>query len=348
MVAKVVLVVFLISDQAGESTTRAFEQAALEVLGHDAKVEVEVVHEDPDDMFAIERAGAADGVIELSLNQHDTEARLHCYIARLERWVSRSIVFDAGDEAGERARMLGFAVASMFTPEVTDTEPEPSAANRTPSEPEPANNAPTTPAPKPTLAKVGPSDTNSSGVGVVDTGAKHEPSAGSPLGSLDFSAVLAMGIQGEAESIGAAAGLGLPVAGPLWLRASLAGRTGEIPAAQANTRQLNLGLGLAWSLFRAGVSPSFEAVLRGDLLGSWFEVGHLSADDPSVVRKSRWQFGADLVLGAGLGLTSNALLYAGGGLEAMLGKTDIYTHGELVAVVPPLRLVGEVGVRTRF
>jgi hypothetical protein len=32
----------------------------------------------------------------------------------------------------------------------------------------------------------------------------------------------------------------------------------------------------------------------------------------------------------------------------VLGKTEIYTHGERVAVVPPFRTVAELGFRTRF
>jgi hypothetical protein len=56
-------------------------------------------------------------------------ARLHCYLSREQRWVDRQIEFGgAGErEECERGRLLGFAVATMFTDDNARTEPETAA-----------------------------------------------------------------------------------------------------------------------------------------------------------------------------------------------------------------------------
>jgi hypothetical protein len=88
--------------------------------------------------------------------------------------------------------------------------------------------------------------------------------------------------------------------------------------------------------------------LRLDAFASYFEATHFSEDDVVPDRKSRWLAGADLIGEAGLRFTSNLSGFVGTGLEGMLGRTDIYAHGSQVAVVPPFRVVGELGLRAGF
>jgi hypothetical protein len=134
--------------------------------------------------------------------------------------------------------------------------------------------------------------------------------------------------------------------GPLWARLFVAGRSGNIPEAQASTRTALLGGGLALALLPE--TSSFELGGRLDAFASYFDVSHLSEDDIEADRRNRWQAGADLVAEGGWRFTGGAGLFAGVGLEAILGKTEIYTHHNRVAVVPPFRAVAELGFRTRF
>jgi opacity protein-like surface antigen len=129
-------------------------------------------------------------------------------------------------------------------------------------------------------------------------------------------------------------------------RLFVAGRAGSIAHAQASTRNALLGAGLAVALpFR---ERRFELGLRGDLFVSYFDATHLSEDDVTPDRRSRWLPGGDLVAEGGFRFDENAGVFLGAGIEAMLGKTDLYTHGQRVAVVPVLRAVGEMGFRIGF
>jgi hypothetical protein len=95
-------------------------------------------------------------------------------------------------------------------------------------------------------------------------------------------------------------------------------------------------------------SSPFGLGTRLDVFASYFDVTHLSEDDIEPDRRSRWQLGGDGVVEGGWHITRGAGLFLGGGIEAVLGKTEIFTHHTPVAVVPPFRAVAELGFRTRF
>jgi len=130
------------------------------------------------------------------------------------------------------------------------------------------------------------------------------------------------------------------------MRLFVAGRTGNIPEAQATTRTAIAGGGLALSLLSESKPLALGA--RLDVFASYFDASHLSEDDIEPDRRSRWLAGADLIAEAGVRLTGGASVAIGAGLEGMLGKTEVYTHGSRVAVVPPFRAVAELGFRARF
>jgi opacity protein-like surface antigen len=88
--------------------------------------------------------------------------------------------------------------------------------------------------------------------------------------------------------------------------------------------------------------------LRADAFASYFDASHLSEDDLEPDLRSRWQAGADLIAEAGYRFTVGAGVFLGAGIEGMLGKTEIYTHHNRVAVIPPFRAVAELGFRTYF
>jgi hypothetical protein len=126
----------------------------------------------------------------------------------------------------------------------------------------------------------------------------------------------------------------------------LAGRSGNIPEAQASTRTALMGGGFALAFLPD--THRFELGARLDDFASYFEASHLSEDDVSPDRRSRWLAGADLLAEGGVRVSGGAGVVLAAGLEAMLGKTEVFTHGQRVAVVPPFRAVAEIGFRTRF
>lgn len=317
----------------GPAMATAFQRAVQRVLGPDAHVQTDLVAEDPPDAEALARAPDADGVVELSFTPGGQKARLHCYVAREKRWLDREISFgeshgSARNEVSERGRLLGFAVATMYAAESeSESEPAPEAAP-----------------PSAAVAPVKPVEKASSVAG-GDRGS-HRPGPRSRGRAAEFGAIISSGLGGPASGIGASAGFRLGLVGPLWGRLFIGGRAGNVPAAQASTRTVLLGGGLVVGLLPQ-TSP-FELGLRADAFASYFDASHLSEDDLEPDLRSRWQAGADLVAEGGFRFTPNAGVFLGAGLEAMLGKTEIYTHRSRVAVIPPFRAIAELGFRTRF
>ncbi len=310
--------------------TSAFEQAARRVLGSEANLKFEVVASDPPDPESVARATGVDGVVELSFTPEENKARVHCYVAKEQRWLDREISFGESrasvqSETVERGRLLGFAVASMFSGEAK-AEPAASPPAAAPSKPAVA---PPAPAPRPDSEP-------------------RSPAQGLPHGtrSIEFAGIASSGVEGNAAGLGASAALRFLWTGPLWARLFVAGRTGNIPLAQASTRTALFGAGLALALLPE--RQPFELGARLDAFASYFEASHLSEDDVDPDRRSRWLPGGDLLAEGGVRVAGAAGVLLAAGVEATLGKTDIYTHGRQVAVVPPFRAVAELGFRTRF
>src|SRR6185436_16556319 len=139
--------------------------------------------------------------------------------------------------------------------------------------------------------------------------------------------------------LGASAGVRLAWAGPIWARLFVAARGGNIELAQTTTGTGLIGAGLALAALRP--AERFQLGLRIDAFASYFRASHLSEDAVTPANQSRCLPGGDLVAEAGLHLLGKTGLFLGGGVEAVVGRTDIYTHGTKVAVVPALRAVGE-------
>ncbi len=334
MLLHAALVVFIMSPDPMEPTTQSFREAALEVLGPSAALHIEAAADTLPDTDAIERAGAADGVVELRWSPARDRVLLHCYVKDQARWIDRTILFSHSDPDSERGRLLGFSVASMFTEAPARREAVAEAAPHAPPEHALLPAAASTREPDPSSE---PFDA-----------ASALPAAWSEVRgrSLEFSGIAASGFSGATAELGASAAIRFVLSEPLWLRVSVAGRAGEIPAAQANVRRAVAGLGISLSLLPD--ASRWEIGLRADLLGAWLEVAHLSSDDTQRVRFHRWFAGGDALATLGYRFSSLATVYASAGVEAMLGRTHVYTHGEEVAVVPYLRGVAEAGFRTNF
>ncbi|HYQ44443.1 MAG TPA: hypothetical protein VER11_20815 [Polyangiaceae bacterium] len=318
----------------GEAMISAFRQAAQRVLGSETQLRTRVVASDPPDEVAVATASDADGVVELSFSPEGQKAHLHCYVAREKRWLDREISFGdspgtAHNEINERGRLLGFAVATMYASEANDQTREQAA-----------------PAPPPARA---PSSEAAPKIGAPGN-TSLQPVAAAPERRTrrvaEFAAIMSTGLEGTAAGLGASAGFRLRLTGPIWTRLFIAGRTGNVPEAQASTRTALMGGGLAFAFLPD--TASFELGTRLDLFACYFDASHLSEDDVAADRRSRWQAGADVVAEGGWHVTRDAGAFLGLGVEGVLGKTEIYTHHQRVAVVSPFRATAELGFRTRF
>jgi opacity protein-like surface antigen len=316
------LIVIAIALEARNPVLIAFEDAARGVLGRGATVQIDTAESDPPDAEVAALGAKSDGVVELTLSEDGARARLHCFLSGQKRWVDREIVFPAEgapseSEVTQRGRLLGFAAASMFTGEAD--EPEVPVVELNP------------PAP---MDRVAPSTT------------KHASPPYSETMSLELAGAASTGLGGTASGWGASVGLRWAFAGPLGARMFFAGRAGSVPEAQSTTRTLQGGAGLSLRLL-----PATSRLLVGarlDAILSYFETVHFSEDDAEPDRKSRFLPGVDLLAEAGFRLSQPVSLYGGAGIEAMFGSTTIDTHGQPVAVIPPFRVVGELGLRVFF
>jgi hypothetical protein len=341
MLSPALLVVFVTSPARVEPTTAHLERAAREVLGPSTELRVESVPSSLSDAAALERAGAADGMVELRWNGTRQSVELHCFIASEQRWVDRTLRFVPADRDPDRGRMLGFVLASMFVDapsfaRARDLEQTSIEAPAPASAPAPLG-APAAAATVGATANL----TDSSAA----PGGRRQQVVG-PF-SLEFAAVATSGFgASDGAELGALAALGIPLSEGLSLRIQLTGRQGEIPVAQANVRRVISGVGLAWNTLPE--TSSVELWLRADALGSWIGISHLSSDDVASVKNHGWLFGGDAVATLGYRISTLLTFSVGAGLEAMLGQTHVFTHGIERATLPRIRGVGELGFVTHF
>jgi len=325
MTPALVLIVLVSTSEARSTTSSAVQHAAQEVLGSKAQVSVEAYATPPDDGELTEKAQSADLVAELSWQdaQH-RHALVHCYVSRLRRFVDRQLDFEDQDDLRERGRLIGFALASM-APEQEPPAPEPLAA---PPKPEPR--AKPKERPRPEAAR-----------------AIEQPSS-APLGALDATFLGAVGLGGPAD------GLGAGIAGRWFfhrgfaLRLATGVRHGDVSAARAVSELFFGGLGVAFQ-FSNPESPSSLALGgRTDLLVMSYSLRHRASEEDAPQHQSRVMGGADLLLEGTWYVWKHAGLFMNGGSELAFGHTDVLVGGKEVADIPPLRLVGEAGIRATF
>ena len=311
-----VLVVLIVSTAGVDPAASALEASAQELLGQTAKIRLILTPVDPSDVDTLQRAGAADGVVELAWSDDHSSALLHCYVTHDARWVDRRITFSADDEEPERGRLLGFAIASMFPRLVSLPEPAEKPVDSTPAQ----ATSRSSPAPK--------------------------PSAQAIRLELELAASATTGVRGPADAAGGMVGMRLPLAHALSLHAAIGARVGEIPVAHASTRTAMGELGLAW-VTSAGDSP-LQLGLRADFLASWLEVTRALANDGEIESRARWTFGGAALVEGGHRFSRRLGVYVGAGTEVLLSETDIYAEGQFEAKLPTFRIVGELGLRGGF
>jgi len=324
MISALVLIVLVSTTEARSTTSSAVQHAAQEVLGNRAQVTIESYTTPPDDVELTDKARGADLVAELSWQdaQH-RHALVHCYVSRLQRFVNRELDFEDQDDLRERGRLIGFALASM-APE-QEPAPEPTAP---PQKPEP-----------PARPKQHPNRASPRAV---------EQSSSAPLGAVDATFLGAVGLGGPAD------GLGAGIAGRwffhrgLALRLATGVRHGDVSAARAVSELFFGGLGVAFQFSNPESQSSLALGGRTDLLVMSYSLRHRATEDDAPEHQSRIMGGADLLLEGTWYVWKHAGLFVNGGSELAFGHTDVLVKGKEVADIPPLRLVGEAGIRATF
>ena len=314
----ITLILLVVPGEAPDAAVQAMTASARTVLGTSAEVRL------------MEGGAESDGATQAALlRAHGSAAaqirwnagrvHIHLYTAKDRRWTERDIGFSDGDAPSERGRTVGFAVASMMPDFV----------------PTPAPLPPDHPRPVPVLP---PPDT----VPPLPSRRWH--------GAVDVAAVGGAALR----DFGGGFGFGLAatwyVIPHLGLRLGGVSRFGVVSPAQSTTFFANGTVGLAWTF--GGDSGSelghFGVGGRVDALVQYLLVSHLSSDDPSPARQSRWLPGAAFVAEGSYQFANNAAFVLGLGAEVVLGSTDVYVKDQLAATITPFRAVAEFGIRARF
>ncbi|MGO9832926.1 MAG: hypothetical protein ACLP1X_01790 [Polyangiaceae bacterium] len=378
----VTLIVLVAAGAAGDPTTVAMTGATRDALGG-ASVEVRETRGPPDDeaALAVEASSHAEAIVELRwADARHGQATLRLHIAAGGRWIERVIRFKPSDAYAERGRTLGFEVASMLpegaadrsplpggpsaasptsqpsTPAVTPSpasSPSPADASRPPASTAAAPAVAQVPAPSPPPlvtsappAPTTPGPTPAPPTPATDT--THAPPSAEAPRPRETSPVLALDLMALGSVGGSAEGAGGGVAGqwfPLHsvsLRLAAGVRAGAVHAANASTLTLLGAAGVVWHPWRSAASHPVGLSLRVDYVG-----GQSSASNGSDTH-GRPISGFDTLVDASWLVTADVDILLGAGLEDVFGETYIDLHGTRVATIPPLRAVGEAGVRLRF
>jgi hypothetical protein len=248
----------------------------------------------------------------------------HCATGDESRF---QLTFAAGDPAAERARSVGFVIASALHA----------------SEPRLDANATT-----PDLAAAAPVAVPSAPVAAVAVIDRDQVRPAVKSGrALD--AFLLVGV----PLGGAGGGLGGGLAGrfvvtPGWgVRLGLQARSGQIDAAQSSLFEAGLSAGLTARLRAPGPRWWPAIGLRLDVSALYEAVTHFSSDDPDPVRRHRFFPAAN-----GLGELSWPVgpldLQLSAGVQAALAVADVVVHGNKVAEIPAWRAMLEAGFRVGF
>jgi hypothetical protein len=357
------LIVLVGAGQASDATTHAMTAAVREALGPSSHVSVREAQRAPSDAQALEseREDHADAVVEVTwLDAHRRQATLRVHVAQSGRWVDRSMAFRPSDADTQRGRAMGFAVASILpepvdpgvTPEVPSAPAPPVPPNAS-SPPQGDASAPA--APNEVAASATPSrDVAADRAQGSQTATGEPPNAShghsrtGPRFAVDALAIGASGTEDGANGVGGAAAVHWFVARPLSLRVGGGMRGGSIDAAQASTRVAFASAGLAVHPWVASPQHPIGASLRVDCLLENVALTHLTSTDPNPVQKEQWIVGADALVGGTWRFAEDVELVASAGVEDVFSSGYVSLNGARVATIPPLRLVGETGLRLLF
>ena len=330
MTAALVLVVLVVSPGGGP-TASAVAEAVDEALAEPGAVRVHGVAYLPPDEGAIAQARAegARGIAEVDwTDERRQQVHVRVHLETSPDWLDRRVEFSARDAPAERARTVGFTIASMVPRGAPVATPAPAPA------PAPAPPPP----PSPSLLEAGPT----ARAPVTAPPPVPEPRA---LGSMELAVVGAGTYGGESSSAGVETAFEWRV-WPHWmLRAELGWRTGDVTSAQARTFVTSILPGIAWrSLAPTPGQPfGFGARLAYAALRE-----QLTRPIDGASPLPQWQSGVQALGEGSFSFVPGAQAFLAAGGEAAFGTLDVVVGGKTVAAVEPLRVLVEAGLRVGF
>ena len=339
------VVILVAAGSAADPTTYAIERAASAALGRGARV---LVHEsmgaptDGEALAASPETGPS-AIVEMTWGDGGHRvAVLRVHLGGGDRWLDRTIGFGPNDADSERARTIGFALASMIPESETSV-----ASTAPPAPPPPAPPPPAPPPPTPPTAAPAVKAVNvSASPGDADRGAyEAAPSAGHFL--LDMIAIGAAGLSASVET-GGGGGLEAFVFPPLAFRFGGAVRAGSLAPARGSLLTLLSSAGVAIHPWRATPSRVFGASLRVDYVVLSQSMSHDSPAGSTTSTRSRALSGGDAVVEAEWLCAPGVELMLGTGIEETFATTHIDLNGVRVATLPPLNALVEAGLRLPF
>ncbi len=325
LLAALNVLVLVASGEPADGSTQAMEQALRGALGSDVQVIVRGAAEATSDEALVTSANNEHAALLVVLTWSERPRRATLRIVKPSdgRWTDREIRFDSADAATERGRTVGFALASMVPDDAPD---RPSAA---PAPPPPPPSPPPVPGQRPAEALASP----------------YVPTP-NPL-ALEAAALGVTAPGGYGGGLGGVFAVRVPLGAAFALRGAISVRGGEVAPAQATSRVIVGGAGIAWQPW-FDVRRRWAFGARLDALLLHHDVGHLSEDDPEVSHLSRFLPGFDVALEGGYRFADRAAVVAAAGTELALGTTDILVRDRRVASLPPTRLLVELGLRVSF
>jgi hypothetical protein len=342
------ILLFVAAGEGSDATTRAMVRATREALGPTARVEVRETPNEltEDEALIAEQLAGASAVVDLTwADPAHRSAMLRVHVARSGRWIGRSIGFMASDASTERGRTIGFTVVSML-PEAA-AEPTPSES---PSGPLAA------PQPPPTLQKVGPVEQDHSVHAAAAPAAPNEPPGNPSFFAVDLLglAALSLGGEGAGGAGGGVAGYWFPL---LHFSVRIGGslRAGGVGLVPSSTLTGAVSVGAGWHPLRATPPHPLGLSLRVDYLALYQSLqptGYAVATGNRAAASlaDEWVSGLGEVVDVSWLLSAELEALLGLGLEEALGSTYVQVQGApaAIAAFPPVRALGEAGLRVRF
>jgi len=325
------VVILVAAGGAADPTTYAIERAASEALGRSARV---LVHESmgaPTDGEALAASPATgqSAIVEVTWGDGGHRvAVLRVHLAGSERWLDRTIGFGASDADSERARTIGFALASMIPESETNAAAPPPSA----PPPETASVAAVATSARDEEVDRGPSD--------LATSARRF--------ALDLFAVGAAGVNASVEAAGAGGAVEAFMFPPFALRFGGAVRAGPMTSARGSVITLLGTVGLSLQPWRPAPTRPFGAGLRFDYVLMSQSLSHESLTGSTASTRSRALSGGDVLAEFEWECAPGVELVLGAGVEEMFATTYIDLNGTRVAALPPLSALAEAGLRLPF
>lgn len=347
MVLGVLTVLVVLASGEPDGAAPAMEQALRAALPEGARVLVRQRGDGSDGTWLArgkDEQAALVGVVTWSEKQRSVV--VHFVRPDEGRWSDREIRFDATDATQERGRTVGFALASMVPEDVLAKATAEAAS--TPAA-QPASTAQPAPGVAPTST---PASTVEAAAGARPTSPREEAPPPAPLGararpSIEAAGIAAVALGGYGGGLGATVALRIPISSTFRVRVGASARASDVGPAQASSRVLGGAVGLAWQTWVDG-QRRWAAGARLDAIVQHHELVHFSSDDPEPASQVRWMPAVAGALEVGWRFTEQAAVVGAMGLEGAFGTSTVLVAGQEVATIPPVRALGEAGLRVSF